>query len=271
MKNTERSGAGRAVITGASSGIGEAFAYQLAALGLDLLLVARRLDRLQALAELLERAHGIRVQVIQVDLSDAASTSTIMEAVGAGRGPLKFLVNNAGYGFADRFDAVPWDQHKSFLRVMAEVPVELTYALLPLLKASAPAHVINVASLAAYLPGAPYNGLYAGAKSLLVKFSETLAAELERDDVTVTASCPGMTTSEILDHAGGKLNMDKIQRFRFMAASEVAREAIGAAKRGQVSVIHGWDNRLIARLMTFLPEAIARKIVDIQGSTIFAG
>jgi len=252
---------GLAVVTGASSGIGAEYARQLAAQGYDLLLIARRWDRLRVLADELRSSHGIQAEVLAVDLNDLLAAERVRAEVERIGRPLKWLINNAGYGMLGPFEGFTIEDQRRFVRVLGLAPIELTHALLPQLRRAVPSHVINVASLAAYLPGTAGSGLYHGVKSMLFKFTEMLAAELAEAKITVTASCPGMTESEIFDHHGPDVDVSYFKKLKVMPASTVVREALAAAKASRVSVIHGGGNRLVAWLARHLPPSVMRYLV----------
>lgn len=220
-----------------------------------MLLIARREDRLQSLAAELIAKHGIIATTLTLDLADGDAAERIAAAVQATGRPLKWLINNAGFALAGRFDSISLDRHRQFLRVMAGAPVEVTHALIPALKKAAPSHVVNVASIGAYIPG----NLYGGVKSMILRFSEMLSRELRADGVTVTASCPGATATEIFERAG--IVGSKVGSKVAAPVGPVVREAIAAAERGRVSIVHGRDNWWTAFMFRHLPEAVGRAIV----------
>jgi len=160
---------GLAVVTGASAGIGAEFARQLAARGHDLLLVARRENRLKALARELRDEHGVRVTLLVTDLNDLDAADRVAPAVEATGAPLRWLVNNAGYALVGSFEHASLADHRRFIRVMGSAPVEITHAVLPALRRAAPSHIINVGSVASYAPGLPGSGLYASVRDATPK------------------------------------------------------------------------------------------------------
>lgn len=247
-----------AIITGASSGIGAEFARQLAASGNDLLLVARRTDRLTALANALNRQHSVSCHVLTLDLGENDAAERIRDAALATGRPVKWLVNNAGYGLIRRLSDHSVDDVRRFVQVLGTAPVETTLLLLPALRRSAPSYIVNVASLAGWMPGIPGAGLYPGIKAFLLRFSQTLAIEERRNGVRVTASCPGFTDTEIFDADGG--GQAVMGNAKPMPVAVVVSEAIAAAERGDVSMIHGRSNRIVAWLMRHLPVELARTL-----------
>jgi len=252
-----------AVVTGTSSGLGLEIARSLARRGYHILGVARRMQRLQQLGRELERQHGIRFHALDVDLTEPAAVDRIEQAVEHIGLPLTWLVNNAGYNRVARFDELPWVEHERFLRVLGTLPVELTHRLLPRLKRDAPAHILNIASVGAFMPGAPASALYPGVKALIYRFSEGLAAELKGTGVTATASCPGYTDTEMLEKMGEGVDPAAFkQRFPIMPAAVVAEQAVRAAEQGRVDVIHGGSNQAVALMFRLMPQALTRRFVS---------
>lgn len=176
-----------ALVTGASAGIGEEFARALAEEGFDLVLVARRRERLEALAQSLANAHGVRVHVMPEDLADPQAPTRIHTALTGLGLHVDVLINNAGGGIKQIFTRAAWSEHAGLLQVQVVAPAHLTHLLLPAMVERGYGRIIHVASLAGLMPGAPTSTLYPAAKSFLVKFSESLAAELSESGVHVCA------------------------------------------------------------------------------------
>ena len=250
-----------ALITGASAGLGAAFARAYAARGLDVALVARRAERLQALAGELTAAHGVEALVIPADLSEWEAHVPVIDAVEAAGRSVDVLVNNAGFGIPQSFTAVPWSRQRDFLMTMAVNACGLAYDVLPGMAARRWGRIVNVASLAALSPGVAGNSLYPGVKSLMIKFSQSLDAENRAAGVRVTAVCPGFTQTEFAAQAGIQEIMDREQRTLFQTADEVAEAAIRANERGKVTVVPGWHNKVAATLLRTLPEPLVRRII----------
>ncbi len=253
---------GLAIVTGASSGIGAEYARQLAARGYALLLVARREHRLLALAQELSGKHGVSVHVLPLDLGDpeaAERTRAEVERIGV---PLKWLINNAGYGLLAAFDKNTVEDYRRYVRVLAMAPIEFVHVLLPHLKRAGPSHIINVASISAFLPCVPGSNLYPGAKAMLVKFTELLAFELEYTgaNVTATVSCPGMTESEIFDSQVG-VDVAQFKKVKFMPASVVVSQALAAAESGRITIIHGVGNVIASWLGKNVPDVLKRRYI----------
>jgi hypothetical protein len=250
-----------ALVTGASAGLGAAFARAYAARGLDVALVARRAERLQALASELKQAHGVEALVIPADLSEWEAHAPVIDAVEAAGRNVDVLVNNAGFGIPQSFTAVPWSRHRDFLMTMAVNACGLAYDVLPGMAARRWGRIINVASLAAFSPGVAGNSLYPGVKSLMIKFSQSLDAENRAAGVKVTAVCPGFVKTEFAAKAGIQHIMDREQRRLFQTAEQVVEIAIRANERGRVVVAPGWHNKVAAALLKGLPEPLVRRII----------
>lgn len=241
---------GHALITGASSGIGEQIAREYARRGVPLVLTARREDRLQALAAELRAL--VPVEVIAADLSDPASPAQLADGLARRGIAVRILVNNAGYGIPGRYLASDWPTHAAFQQVLVGTVAELTWRLLPSIRASGNGRILNVASFAALVPAADGQTLYAAAKAWLVKFSEALAMENADAGVQVTALCPGFTYSEFHDVTGTRAKM-RVARSMWLDAGDVARFGIAANERGTVLAIPGWRYRLVHALVKLLP------------------
>src|SRR5688572_6470025 len=191
-----------ALITGASSGIGAAFADVFAAHGFDLVIVARREDRLREVAVRLERAYDRRVHVVACDLSRREAPAQLCHELTTRCVAIDALVNNAGYGVPGTYAASPWERHEAMLNVMVMAVSELTYRLLPGMIERRYGRIVNVASLAGLVPAPAGHTLYAATKSFAIKFSEALRSEERPHGVHVTAVCPGFTLSEFHDVTG---------------------------------------------------------------------
>jgi hypothetical protein len=252
---------GVVLITGASSGLGEAFARAYAARGRDLALVARRLDRLEALAAELSRRHGVAVFPIGCDLSAFGAERTVLEAVADTGRWVDTLVNNAGFSIPQSFAAVPWEAQRDFLMTLVVSACGLAHGVLPGMIERGEGAIINVASLAGFAPGAAGHSLYPGAKSLAIKFSESLDAEYRKAGVKVTAVCPGFTKTEFATANGTQAIMDSSSRMFFQTAEQVVEATIRANAAGRVIVIPGWHNKLAAALLRYLPESLVKAAI----------
>lgn len=232
-----------ALITGASAGLGAEYARQLAAAGTGLILVARRLERLEELAREFRAKHGVAVEVLQSDLSTADGIERV-EALIARTETLDLLINNAGFSRGTSFVERDNAAHRSMVEVHITATVRLTKAALPGMISRKRGAVINVASIAAF---APFSGpMYSGTKSFLVMFSENLQSELLGTDVVVQALCPGLTHTEF--HAAAGINTSGMPAIIWMTAEDVVRISLKKLGR-RVVCIPGGINRVFAFLM----------------------
>lgn len=252
------------LVTGASAGIGAAFARALAARGHSLVLTARRADRLEALADALRAAHGVAVDVLPADLADADAPAALAREIAARGLVVDWLVNNAGYGVPGAFDAADWPVHAAFLRVLVEAPAELAWRLLPAMRARGHGRIVNVASLAGHVPGSAGHTLYAPAKSFLIRFSQALALENADRGIHVCALCPGFTRSEFHDVTGTRRLMDRMPAFMWQTAEAVAAEGIEAVEAGEAMRVTGRVNRSIKRLFKLMPDRLALRLIARQ-------
>ena len=249
-----------ALITGASSGIGEAFADVFAAEGFDLVITARREDRLRAVADRLTRQHGRQVSVIVSDLGQRDAAERLCAELAARAIHIDALVNNAGYGVPGAYLASPWSRHDEFVQVMVTAVAELTHRLLPAMLERGYGRIVNVASLAGLTPPPAGHTLYAASKAFVIKFSEALSHEVARHGVHVTAICPGFTLSEFHDVTGTRDKMNRLPHWMWLDAPTVARQGFDAVHRGIPVYINGRVNRTIAALVRFMPQLLVRAV-----------
>lgn len=235
---------GRAVITGASAGIGEAFARQLATAGFDLTLVARREERLRALAAELSAAHAIQVEVWPADLADEGDVVALGQRLAAAD-DLVLLVNNAGFGTRGEFIDVPLERTMAMIGVHVLATVALCRAVAPSMVARGRGAIINVSSIAAFFPSAG-GANYGATKAYLNAFSQALAAELRGTGVAVQALCPGFTTTEFHDVGDYEaFDRGQIPAPLWMPAADVVAESLAALGSGRVIVVPGAKYRAI--------------------------
>lgn len=250
-------GQGRtALVTGASAGIGTAFAELLAARGYDLVITARRADRLEALADRLGAAHGVRATCLPADLAEPDAPERLCQILRESGHVVDLLVNNAGYGVPGRYVRTDWRTQRDFIQVLVTAVAELTHRLLPGMIERRWGRVLNIASLAALVPAAPGHTLYAASKAFLVKFSESLAGEVIDQGVHVTAVCPGFTYSEFHDVTGTRAQVGTMPRWMWSDACDVAEQGYLASMAGRPVVVTGRVNRAIAFGAKHLPEVV---------------
>ena len=254
-----------ALITGASSGIGKAFAELLAHKGYAVVLTARRGDRLQALASELKQKYGVATHTLVADLADRDASQQIASELTARGLKIDFLVNNAGYGVPGSYMSVPWVDHDRFMQVMVTAVLDLTYRLLPGMLERGWGRIINVASVAGMVPSPAGHTLYGASKAFLIRMSEALASENMSKGVNVTALCPGFTWSEFHDVLGTRDRMNKMPKFLWLQADDVAREGYEAVMKGHSVVVNGAIYRFVVWLNGAMPRGIARWVSGIAG------
>jgi short-subunit dehydrogenase len=245
-----------ALITGGSSGIGEAFAEVLAAEGFDLVITARREERLRAVQSRLRERYGSRVELIVEDLERPDAPARLCAELEARGVTIDVLVNNAGYGVPGSYLSSNWEVHARFLQIMVTAVAELTHRLLPGMIERQYGRIINFASLAGLVPSPAGHTLYAAAKAFLIKFSESLGHEVRRDGVLVTALCPGFTYSDFHDVTGTRAIMNRMPGWMWMSAPDVARRGYDAVMSGESIVVTGRLNSVIATLVRILPQRL---------------
>jgi hypothetical protein len=227
-----------ALITGASAGLGAEFARQLAAQGTHLILTARRLERLQSLADELMAQHGICAEVLPADLSDPAGVENVVAKIRA-TPDLELLVNNAGYSVSDRFSDGDLQKHLDMIQVHVQASVILARAALPSMQARQYGGIINVASVAAFFPAG--NTTYTATKAYLVNFSQALQIELLDSGIHVQALCPGFTYTEFHDTPELKdFRRSSIPPLFWLTADHVVRTSLKDLRRGKVVSVPGW-------------------------------
>jgi uncharacterized protein len=247
----------RALVTGASAGIGEAFAGTLAARGMDLVLAARREERLREMAERLTREHGIACEVVAVDLAEDGAPERLWQAAMAG-GPIHLLVNNAGVGAQGPFAEVPLERQRTMIRLNVEAVVELTHLALGEMRPLGSGGIINVSSIASFLP-LPHLAVYAASKAFVQTFTEAVWAEARKEGVRVVALAPGRTPTEFQAVAGtGKVTM---RTFGARTPAAVAEAGLVALEGGKEAVVPGLANRLIAGIPRLLPRKWIARVV----------
>jgi short-subunit dehydrogenase len=249
-----------ALITGASAGIGQSLAAVFAENGHDLVLTARRRERLEELAGRLKAEHGVEAHVVAADLADPNAPERLFTEVESLGVKVDVLVNNAGFG-EEPFTRTPWRAQADFLQVLLTAPCHLTHVFLPGMLERGRGRVLNVASLAAFGP-VRSGDLYAPIKTFLVRFTRALDTEMvERGGkVRCVVSCPGFTYTEFHDVMGIRDRVSTIPKFMWKSADEVAREAYDACMAGKTVYVHGFVNRVFAFLMPRLPVWLVRAL-----------
>ena len=236
--------------------MGAAFARALAEQGYDLALVARRRERLEALAAQLRDTYGGAVQVVPIDLSAGDAHLEVMAAL-AGR-PVDLLVNNAGYSLAPRFAETGWSAQRDNIMTLVMAVCGLTHAVLPGMIQRGHGRIITISSILALNQGGAGHTIYGPAKAFVHKFMLTLAAELAGTGVTVTSVLPGSTDSEFQTANGTAQAMAKMPRLLISSTRQVVDAALKASAAGRLIVIPGWPNKLLAIAFKLLPDALIR-------------
>jgi hypothetical protein len=248
---------GAALVTGASAGIGKELSKLFAADGHDLVLVARRRERLDALADELRGAHGIDPLVIAADLADPSSPGRIHAELERAGVEVEFLVNCAGFGTNGAFVEQELARQMAEIQVNVVSLVALTRLLLPGMVTRGRGRILNIGSTAGFQPG-PYMAVYYATKAFVNHFTEGLGYELDGTGVTATVSCPGATDTEFGAVAGN----DKSRLFRMGAqdAPSVAKQAYRAMLKGRPVVVHGLKNKLGVQALRFGPRSVIRSM-----------
>jgi short-subunit dehydrogenase len=254
MARTEKT----ALITGASAGLGRELARLAAKDGHDVVLVARRRDRLEELAKELESAHGVKTTVIAADLADLAAPSAIADELRAKGIAIDFLINNAGFGTCVSFVHSELARELEMVEVNVRALMQLTRLFLPDMVARKRGRILNIASVAGFVPG-PYMATYYASKAFVLSFTEALSAELAGTGVTVTASCPGPTATEFGSVSGN--GKTKLFQSNVAKAEPVARHAYQAMMAGTVVAVPGFTNKMITQFVRISPRRVLRSLV----------
>jgi len=248
------------LVTGASAGIGLAFARVFAEHGFDLVLTARREKRLRSVADELAARHQVAARIVADDLEDPAAPARIVERLAAEDVTIDALVNNAGYGLPGKYAETEWDAQSRFIQIMVTAYAELTHRLLPGMVERQYGRIVNVASVAGLVPGTPGHTLYAASKAFLIKFSQSLALETRRHGVHVTALCPGFTYTEFHDANGTREMVSKhVPRSMWLDADVVARQGFEGVMAGRLQVVPGFGYKALVALTRLLPESLVMK------------
>lgn len=244
-----------ALITGASSGIGECFARTLAQSGYGLILVARSEDKLQALAADLRSQHGLPVTVILSDLTKATAVADLAAAVQAQGLTVDFLINNAGFGSAGAFAKASAERDAQMIALNVQALVALCHVFLPAMQQREHGAILNVASTAAFQP-LPGLAIYAATKAFVLSFTEALWAEARRKGVTVTALCPGPVDTPFFEATGTPTLRSKVPNVMMMSPQAVVDAALAGIKSGKPVVVPGLSNKATSVLPRFMPRRL---------------
>jgi uncharacterized protein len=254
-----------ALITGASSGIGAALARRFAAKHFDLVLVARRAAKLRALARTLAAEHSVRVRVAAVDLRRPGSVEALAASMRRGRVSVDILVNNAGVIEVGRFTSMPAERCQELIALNVAVTTELLSRFLPPMVRRGHGRVLNVCSVASFLP-VPTMATYAATKAYLLSLSESLAEELDGTGVTITALCPGITDTPMktaIERTHPRVA--SLPGLAVSAVGGVAADGVDACMRGEVVRIPGLLNQVATLSGRALPRWLVRRVAGVVG------
>ena len=242
-----------ALVTGATSGIGESFTRLLASKKYNVVLVARDLPRLQERAQALEAKYGIKTHVIQADLATDEGCLKIEKYILENQ--VDVLINNAGFGTSKAFTMSTLDIEQQLLDVLVRTPMRLMHVALPLMKQRNQGIIINVSSVAGYIAG----GSYSASKSYLTVLTESLHTELAATNVTVSVLCPGFTRTEF--HQRGKMSMKGLPNFLWLDSDRLVEQSWKDAMKGKPVSVPGWQYKLLVFVVqTLVPRSLVRKV-----------
>lgn len=239
------------LITGASSGIGEAFAHKLAAQGNDLLLVARSEDKLVALCNELGRRHSARAQYVAIDLTERDAPARLLAETVERNLEIDLLINNAGFGSMGDFAKLDLELELKMIDLNVRSLVELTHRFLTPMRERKRGSIINVASTAGF-QGVPFMATYAATKAFVLSFSEALWEENRTHGIKVMALCPGVTDTNFFEAA----HMQRPPARTSQTVDEVVDTALRALKRGKSSVVSGWMNLFMVESERIVPRSL---------------
>jgi short-subunit dehydrogenase len=237
-----------AMVTGPTAGIGHSFATQLAARGHDLVLVARNVERLEEVAGKLRTSYGVRVEVLPADLVDRDQIGAVEARLRDTGRPIDLLVNNAGFGLKERFLVNDVEAEQAMLEVLVSAVLRLTHAALGPMTERGSGGIINVSSVAAFLP----RGTYAAAKAWVNSFSEWAANEYRSQGVTVMALCPGFTKTEFHE----RMDVTRGSGFLWLDADFLVRKALDDFDKGRVYSVPGAQYKTIVGLSRLVPNRV---------------
>ncbi len=245
-----------ALITGASSGLGAEYARQLAAKGFALVLVARDTEALESLATVLRESHGVHVEVLACDLLDPHGVDRVTARLTDPSQPIDLLINNAGFGLALDFESNDVEDEARHVRIHNEVPMRLTHAAVQGMLERGRGQIVNVASVAAFIP----RSTYSAAKQWLVLFSRWANARYRSRGVTVTAVCPGFTHTNFHERLGLPPGQEGVPRWMWLSAKSVVAESLRDVDRGKAVSVPSLRYKLIVMLTKVLPQGLLARV-----------
>ena len=245
------------LVTGASSGIGMAFARRLAARGDDLVIVARNEGRLKELADEVQSGLGREVEVLPADLTLADDVGRVEQRLQDDGRPIDLLVNNAGFGTAGNFVELPVGKEDEQIRLNVLALMRLTHAVLPGMVQRGHGGVINVSSVGGFQPG-PRNATYSATKAFVTSFTEALHEEMRGTGVKVLALCPGFTRTEF--HERGGFDTQHLPKAAWQKPEAVVDAALAAHDRGKALCVPGMQNKAAASMVHLAPRGLVRRV-----------
>ena len=241
-----------ALVTGATSGIGESFTRLLADNNYNIVLVARDLPRLQERAHGLQEKFNVETHIIQADLATDAGCAAVEHYIANNQ--IDVLINNAGFGLNKAFTMSALDAEQQMFDVLVRTPMRLMHVALPLMKQRNKGVVINVSSVAGFIAG----GTYSASKSYLTVLSESLHTELADTNIKISALCPGFTRTEF--HQRGRMSMKGLPRFMWLDSDKLVAKSWSDALKGEAVSIPSWQYQLLVFVIQALPRSIIRKV-----------
>lgn len=249
----------RALITGASSGIGRDLASQLAADGSDLVIVARNQERLEDLAVECAEEHDVEVEVLAADLLDRESLDMVADRIQSEERPIDLVVNNAGFGYSGLFHELDLEGETNMVDLNITALHRLSHAAASVMVPRERGGILNISSIAGELVS-PQAATYAATKAFVSSFTEALHEEVSSFGVTVTAVCPGLTRTEFHERAG--IEPDAYPDPLWQKSEQVASEALAALNAGKAKVVTGKLNKAFVGGLTFVPNFVVRKLAN---------
>jgi hypothetical protein len=253
-----------ALVTGASAGIGLAFAERLARDQYDLVLVARNRERLEEIAKRLREERGIAVEVLAADLTQPEDLKRV-EARVAEDATLDLLVNNAGFGTQGSFAELDVEREEAEVRLNVVALLRLTRAALPHMLLRGRGEIVNVSSMAGFYPG-PFLSTYGATKAFVTSFTESIAGEVRGTGVRVQALCPGFTRTEFQERAS--IDTSQIPGFAWMSAEAVVEASLAGLARGEVIVVPGGLNKAVVAGTALVPRGLVRRLMAAAGKRL---
>lgn len=250
-----------ALITGASAGIGTAFAELLADKGFNLVLVARRIDRLEKIASKIKKNHAVEIKCFKCDLSKNSERLELLKKIDDHKYSIQTLINNAGYAVPTEFVDSSWEEQKNAIEVLVQAVVHLSHVIIKKMIKNKKGMIINIASTAAHLPESS-GSVYSPSKSFLVSYSRSLAMETKEHNIKVCAVCPGLTRTDFFSVLGTQERVERLPAFLWQNSCEVALEGWNAANSGKVVYITGLVNKILCVTLGKIPRSLAHKILE---------